>query len=98
MASMRWMLSEPPGSDGVPANHTIQHGTIARRACGTTPSAAEFVLTPTKEVVMAVAKGPVPQGFHTVTPHLIFDKAAEAIGWYKRALGAEEKMSSAGPD
>ena len=47
---------------------------------------------------MAVAKSPVPQGFHTVTPHLIFDNAAEAIDWYKRALGAEEKMRSEGPD
>ena len=48
---------------------------------------------------MAKAKSAVPAGFHTVTPHLIFDNAAEAIEWYKRALGAEEHGDRAlGPD
>jgi len=44
------------------------------------------------------AKSPIPDGFHTITPHLIFDQAAQAIDWYKKALGAEEKSRSAGPD
>jgi len=47
---------------------------------------------------MAKAKSPVPEGFHTVTPHLIFDHAAEAIEWYKKALGANEKSRALGPD
>jgi len=47
---------------------------------------------------MAKAKSPVPEGFHTVTPHLIFDNAAKAIDWYKNALGAEEKTRALGPD
>ncbi len=47
---------------------------------------------------MAMAKSPIPEGFHTVTPHLIFDEAAQAIEWYKKALGAEEKSRSLGPD
>ena len=47
---------------------------------------------------MAKAQSPVPQGFHTVTPQLIFDDAAQAIDWYKKALGAEEKSRSLGPD
>lgn len=47
---------------------------------------------------MAKAKSPVPEGYHTVTPHLIFDDAAQAIEWYKKALGAEEKGRSLGPD
>jgi PhnB protein len=47
---------------------------------------------------MAHAKSPIPEGFHTVTPHLIIDRAADAIDWYKRALGAEEKSRSLGPD
>src|SRR3954468_5923316 len=47
---------------------------------------------------MAQAKSPVPEGFHTITPHLIFDNAAEAIEWYKKALGAEEKSRAIGPD
>jgi PhnB protein len=47
---------------------------------------------------MAKARSPIPDGFHTVTPHLIFDEAAKAIDWYKNALGAEEKSRSIGPD
>ncbi|HUZ68931.1 MAG TPA: VOC family protein [Candidatus Saccharimonadales bacterium] len=47
---------------------------------------------------MASAKSPIPEGFHTVTPQLILDRAAEAIDWYKKALGAEEKSRALGPD
>ena len=47
---------------------------------------------------MAKAKSPVPQGLHTVTPQLTLDNAVEAIEWYKRALGAEERSRAAGPD
>jgi PhnB protein len=47
---------------------------------------------------MAKAKSPIPEGYHTVTPHLIFDDAAKAIDWYKKALGAEEKSRALGPD
>ncbi len=47
---------------------------------------------------MAQAKSPIPEGFHTVTPQLIFDNAAQAIDWYKKALGAEEKSRAVGPD
>jgi PhnB protein len=49
-------------------------------------------------MTMAQAKSPVPDGFHTVTPHLIFDNSAQAIEWYKKALGAEEKSRALGPD
>ena len=48
---------------------------------------------------MAKAKSSVPAGFHTATPHLILDNAAEAIEWYKKAFGAEEVAPRAlGPD
>jgi PhnB protein len=47
---------------------------------------------------MSKAKSPVPEGYHTVTPHLIVDEAAKAIEWYKKALGAEEKSREVGPD
>jgi len=48
---------------------------------------------------MAKAKSPVPEGFHTITPHLIVDGAAEAIDWYSKAFGAEEVRPRAiGPD
>ena len=47
---------------------------------------------------MAKAQRPVPEGFHTVTPMLTLDHAAEAIAWYQKALGAEEVSRSTGPD
>jgi PhnB protein len=51
-----------------------------------------------KEFQMAKAKSPIPEGFHTVTPQLILDNAAQAIDWYKKALGAEEVSRATGPD
>jgi PhnB protein len=47
---------------------------------------------------MAKAKSPIPEGFHSVTPQLILDNAAQAIDWYKKALGAEEVSRATGPD
>jgi PhnB protein len=47
---------------------------------------------------MAKAKSAIPEGFHTVTPQLILDNAAQAIDWYKKALGAEEVSRATGPD
>ena len=47
---------------------------------------------------MARAKSAIPAGFHTVTPQLTLDHAAQAIDWYKRALGAEEVSRAVGPD
>src|SRR6266851_3149284 len=52
----------------------------------------------TKEVEMAKAKSAVPEGFHTVTPQLTLDNAAQAIEWYKKGLGAEEVTRATGPD
>jgi PhnB protein len=47
---------------------------------------------------MAKAASPVPQGYHTITPQLTLEDAAQTIDWYKRALGAEELSRSLGPD
>ena len=47
---------------------------------------------------MANAAKPVPEGYHTITPQLSLDNAAQTIDWYKRALGAEEIGRSLGPD
>jgi uncharacterized glyoxalase superfamily protein PhnB len=47
---------------------------------------------------MAKAAKPIPQGYHTITPHLVVRGAAEAIEFYKRAFGAEELDRSPGPD
>lgn len=34
----------------------------------------------------------IPEGYHSVTPYLIVDGAAEAIRFYERAFGAQEVM------
>ena len=47
---------------------------------------------------MTRASKPIPEGFHSVTPSLILRNAAQAIDFYKRALGAQERMRMAGPD
>jgi len=47
---------------------------------------------------MAKAARAVPEGYHTITPQLTCDNAAEAIEWYKKGLGAEELSRSLGPD
>jgi len=47
---------------------------------------------------MKKSNQPIPPGFHTVTPSLTVRNAAEAIEFYKKALGAEERMCMTGPD
>src|SRR5438093_7123778 len=47
---------------------------------------------------MAKASNAIPKGHHTVTPSLTLDSAAQAIDWYKKALGAEETARAVGPD
>lgn len=41
---------------------------------------------------------PVPDGFNTVSPHLVVDNANEAIEFYKKAFGAKETARMPGPD
>lgn len=41
---------------------------------------------------------PVPDGMHTVTPHLVCAGAADAIAFYVRAFGAVETSRLPGPD
>ena len=41
---------------------------------------------------------PIPDGFHTVTPHLVVKGASEAIDWYAKAYGAEEIERMPAPD
>jgi uncharacterized glyoxalase superfamily protein PhnB len=41
---------------------------------------------------------PIPEGYHTVTPHLCVNGAAEAIEFYKKAFGAKELRRSPTPD
>jgi uncharacterized glyoxalase superfamily protein PhnB len=40
----------------------------------------------------------IPNGMHSVTPHLVCAGAAKAIDFYKKAFGAEETARLPGPD
>ena len=40
----------------------------------------------------------IPDGFHTVTAHMVIRNASEAIEFYKKAFGAEEICRMPGPD
>lgn len=41
---------------------------------------------------------PVPEGYHSLTPVLTVDNAAEAIAFYQRAFGAQELSRLTAPD
>ena len=41
---------------------------------------------------------PIPEGFHTLTPHLVVKGASKAIDFYKKAFSAEEIRRMPGPD
>jgi PhnB protein len=40
----------------------------------------------------------IPDGMHTVTPHLVCADAADAIEFYKKAFNATEKARLPGPN
>lgn len=41
---------------------------------------------------------PIPEGYHTVTPYVIVDGAADALEWYAKAFNATEMLRLPGPD
>jgi PhnB protein len=45
-----------------------------------------------------MATKPIPEGYHTLTPYLAVDDAAQAIEYYKKAFGAKERMRMETPD
>ena len=47
---------------------------------------------------MTTKVNPIPEGSHTVTPHLCVKGAAEAIEFYKKAFNAEELCRVPSPD
>ena len=47
---------------------------------------------------MSSKVNPIPEGYHSVTPYLCIDGAADAIEFYKSAFDAEELMRMSGPD
>lgn len=41
---------------------------------------------------------PIPDGYHSLTPHLVLSDAAKALEFYTKAFGAEERFRMPGPD
>lgn len=40
----------------------------------------------------------MPEGYHSLTPALVYKDAKKAIAFYKKAFGAQEKLVMPGPD
>ena len=45
-----------------------------------------------------MAVKPIPQGYHTVTPHLVCRNATKALEFYQKAFGAENVRAHHTPD
>ena len=45
-----------------------------------------------------MATKPIPEGYHTLTPYLAVDDAAQAIEYYKKVFGAKERMRMDAPE
>jgi len=45
-----------------------------------------------------MAAKPIPEGYPALMPYLAVDDAAQAIDFYKRGFGANERMRMPGPD
>ena len=57
-----------------------------------------FEPLPSKEQKMTHHTKSIPEGFHTMTPHLVVKGASQAIEFYKKAFGAQELGRMPGPD
>lgn len=45
-----------------------------------------------------MAVKPIPDGYHSIQPYLIFENASAAIEFYKKAFGATERLCMKQPD
>jgi len=53
---------------------------------------------PTSTLERSTKVNPIPQGFHTTTPHIVVKDAVAAIDFYKKAFGAQEMGIMRTPD
>jgi PhnB protein len=74
---------------------------MAQKAKARKPPKRTATRTTSKTAASGPARGntpkPIPAGFHSVTPYLNVQGAANAIGFYARAFGATELMRMPGP-
>src|ERR1041384_7132308 len=57
-----------------------------------------ILMNPTTKEDSHPSVRPIPEGMHTVTPHLVCAGAAEAIEFYKKACAAVERSRIPGSD
>ena len=51
-----------------------------------------------EEKPMASKVEPIPAGFHAITPHIVVAGCGDAIAFYAKAFGADERFRMPGPD
>jgi PhnB protein len=77
---------------------------VCANFCGLTPSdetpneKKRMSMKPTTKEDSSSSPKPIPEGMHTVTPHLICAGAADAIEFYRKAFGAVELSRMPGSD
>src|SRR4029453_13705976 len=79
VGASRWCRRSPAPRRGSPARRTI--GTATPNS-GPGPIARRHHVSPVSAI---------PEGTHTITPHIVVRDAARAAEWYVAALGAEER-------
>src|SRR5258708_1579478 len=79
-------------------HHNVVQGWHSERFCSARNAGRSECapLNELQEKIMAVQ--PIPEGFRTITPHLIAKNAGQALEFYKKAFGAEEICRMPGPD
>jgi PhnB protein len=82
-ASFRMRMKSGRGTGGNPADFVPE-----RKGDGVMKAARK----------LDVAVKPIPDGYHSITPHLTVRGARRAIDFYRRAFGAEELGRMQGPD
>jgi PhnB protein len=55
------------------------------------PAFCATIASESEDISMSQVK-PIPDGYHTIQPYLVFKNCAEAIAFYTKAFGAREKF------
>ena len=71
---------------------------LALAACGGSDEETTTTTTTTTTGGTEAAVSPIPEGYHSVTPHLVVADVNAALAWYASALGAQQTELVAGPD
>jgi len=83
-------MSDPVSKPGKPNRHGSAAPAFTR--CARFPNTHEEPDMATKRVK------PIPEGMHSLTPHIVCAGAADAIEFYKKAFNAKEEGRVPGPD